>query len=65
MSPSHTIIIITTKLEIRNCNYNNNDMYTPLTSLLCSVLVKEVTVDIIRIYQQQNNLHTQENIYSL
>ena len=65
MNPLHTIIIITTKSEINNCNYNNNDLYTSLTSLFCSFLVKEVTVDIIRIYQQQNTLHTQENIYSL
>ena len=65
MNPLHTIIIITTKSEIHNYNYNNNDLYTSLTSSLCSSLVKEVSVDIIRIYQQQNTLHTQENIYSL
>ena len=62
MNPLHTIIIITTNSEINNCNYN---LYTLLTSSLCSSNVKEVTVDIVRIYQQQNTLHTQENIYSL
>ena len=65
MNPLHTIIIIITKSEIHNCNYNNNDLYTSLTSLSCSSSVKEVSVDIIRIYQQQYTLHTQENIYSL
>ena len=65
MNPLHTIIIITIKSEIHNCNNNNNNLYTSLTSFNCSSNVKEVSVDIIRIYQQQNTLHTQENIYSL
>ena len=65
MNPLHPIIIITTKSEIHNYNYNNNDLYTSLTSLVCSTIVKEVSVDIIRIYQQPNTLQSQENIYSL